>query len=225
VLQSVAECCRVLQSVAECRRVSWIVAICCSVLQCGAVCPTLWLPAWLYSGRMRMCNTLQHTATHCNALQYTATHLLGRVRICNTLQHTATHRNTLQHTATHLHSRTRGVAKVFPAALHVFLYLSLALTAQGCRNLVRKILVGTKIRSSQLKVSLCNIWGKCVQRLCRYIHVNVYTMIVHPFRWTFQMKILKIHLIYIHIYIYTYMYISKSTEIHRGIFCEYAFFP
>ena len=35
----------------------------------------------------RICNTLQHTATHCNTLQHTATH-------CNTLQHTTTHCNT-----------------------------------------------------------------------------------------------------------------------------------
>ena len=61
----------------------------------------------------RVCNTLQHTATHCNTLHalqhsaHTATH-------CNTvhaLQHTATHctqRNTLQHsahTATHCNTQ------------------------------------------------------------------------------------------------------------------------
>jgi len=38
----------------------------------------------------RLCNALQHTASHCNTLQHTATH-------CNTLQHSATHCNTLQH--------------------------------------------------------------------------------------------------------------------------------
>ena len=63
----------------------------------------------------RLCNALQHTATHCNALQRTATH-------CNALQHTAmqlknarvsamwkgyyaasdvSQCNALQHTATH----------------------------------------------------------------------------------------------------------------------------
>jgi len=63
----------------------------------------------------RICNTLQHTATHCNTLQYAATHyntLQHSCRmhdinhsealcscICKTLQHTATNCSMLQHTA------------------------------------------------------------------------------------------------------------------------------
>ena len=42
----------------------------------------------------KLCNTLQHSASHCNTPQHTATH-------CNTLPHTTTHHYTLHHTATH----------------------------------------------------------------------------------------------------------------------------
>ena len=62
----------------------------------------------------RLCNTLQHTATHCNT-QHSATTwdtcffegtthcntLQQTAKNCNTLQNTATHCNTLQHTTQH----------------------------------------------------------------------------------------------------------------------------
>ena len=42
----------------------------------------------------RLCNTLQHTATHSNTFQRITRH-------CNTLQHTAPHRTTPHHAAPH----------------------------------------------------------------------------------------------------------------------------
>ena len=52
---------------------------------------------------VRLCNTLQHTATHCK-LQHTAKH-------CNRLQHTATHCNTLRRTATHCDTLQERVSR------------------------------------------------------------------------------------------------------------------
>jgi len=84
VLQCVVVYCSVLQYVAACWSVGQCVAVGCRGLKESASSSSLIRRRRGCAMTPRLCNTLQHTATHCNALPHI-------------LQHNATHCSTLQH--------------------------------------------------------------------------------------------------------------------------------
>jgi len=130
----------------------------------------------------KICQTLQHTATHCNTLQHTATH-------CNTLQHTATHCNTLQYASQKCRYQSKSAKAVYavPALTNVFriaefvaaMCCSMLQCAAVCCSVLQRVAVCCSVlqcvavccsvlwSNSQTHTSISNV---CV-RVCVYLCV------------------------------------------------------